>query len=236
MGTIEIDISEYEAMKENKRLLEDSLKNERGLQEQIKKLSEEKTKALEDAKMKVVKIKKSEVTEHVLRKRNDDLIYRELFHLVGSSMGGYMDRRGLKSEIEYLSTEQLIDLFFERAKSYSTPYEETTTHGLDEIKAEIRDVLMSEMTEDTKHKIKAAEAALLRNDDLFKENRLLTKENNLLVEKNKRLVERCDEVLNKLDKAENDVKTLSKVKDILKDGYGLWNRSKLLDETILTIK
>ena len=57
MAKIEMDISEYEAMKENKRLLEDSLKNERGLQEQIKKLSEEKTKALEDAKMKALELK-----------------------------------------------------------------------------------------------------------------------------------------------------------------------------------
>lgn len=52
MAKITMDTSEYEALKENKTLLEKSLENERKLQEQITKLSDEKIKALEDAKMK----------------------------------------------------------------------------------------------------------------------------------------------------------------------------------------
>ena len=78
MAKIEMDISEYEAMKENKKLLENSLEKERGLQEQIKKLTDEKTKALEDAKMKVVKISKSEVTEHLFRKKEDGVVHPDI--------------------------------------------------------------------------------------------------------------------------------------------------------------
>ena len=72
MAKIEMDISEYEIMKENKKLLEDSLNKERELQKQVEQLTKDKIKALEDAKMKVVKITKSEVTEHLLRKRVDE--------------------------------------------------------------------------------------------------------------------------------------------------------------------
>ncbi len=78
MAEIKMDISEYEIMKENKKLLENSLEKERELQEQIKKLNDEKTKVLENAKMKVVKISRTEITEHLMRKRGDNYIRREL--------------------------------------------------------------------------------------------------------------------------------------------------------------
>ena len=78
MAEIKMDISEYEIMKENKKLLENSLEKERELQKQIKKLTDEKVKALADAKMKVVKISRTEVTEHLMRKRGDNYIRREL--------------------------------------------------------------------------------------------------------------------------------------------------------------
>ncbi len=139
MAKIEMDISEYEVMKENRKLLENSLEKERGLQEQIKKLNDEKTKALEDAKMKVVKISKTEVTERLLRKKEDTYIWRELFNLLG------LDYRTLPKIPDYIHTDHLIKVFFERATSHSTPCEETTTHGLDEIKAEIRSDLKSKM-------------------------------------------------------------------------------------------
>lgn len=45
MAKIQMDVSEYEAMKENKALLEKSLESERVLQEQIKQLTSEKIKA-----------------------------------------------------------------------------------------------------------------------------------------------------------------------------------------------
>lgn len=230
MAKIEMDISEYEAMKENKKLLENSLEKERGLQEQIKKLTDEKMKALEDAKMKVVKISKSEVTEHLLRKREDTYIWRELLHLLG------LDYRGLPKMPDYIHTDYLAKVFFEKATSYSMPYEEITTHGLDEIKAEIRNDLKAKMDEETKRKIENAEAALSKNDGLFKENKALTADNSSLTEKNKKLTEQCDELTKKLTDIENGNETLEKVKDALKNGYGFWNKSELLDKIISIIK
>jgi len=59
MAKIEMDISEYDIMRENKKLLEDSILKQKELQSQINLLTQEKIKALEDAKMKVIKISKS---------------------------------------------------------------------------------------------------------------------------------------------------------------------------------
>ena len=54
MAEIKMDISEYEIMKENKTLLENALKREKQLNNEIKKLHEEKIQTFEDAKHKIV--------------------------------------------------------------------------------------------------------------------------------------------------------------------------------------
>lgn len=241
MAKIEMDISEYEAMKENKKLLETSLEKERELQNQIKKLTDEKTKALEDAKMKVVKISKSVVTEHLLRKRDDAHVWKELWYLLG------IDYRQLPKMPTYIHTDHLSNVFFEKTKSYTMPIEETTTCGLDEIKAEIRDELKSKMDNDIACKIQNAEAALLKNDELLKEIKILTSDNNSYIEKNKKLTEQCDELAKKLTEHddyyakkfaehENCNKIIMMIKYTLKNGYGFWNKSKLLDTIISLVK
>lgn len=68
MAKIEMDVSEYEIMKENKKLLEDALKRERELQASIKQLNDEKIKAYEEASMKVVKYVNTNITEHLVVK------------------------------------------------------------------------------------------------------------------------------------------------------------------------
>lgn len=230
MAKIEMDISEYEAMKENKKLLENSLEKERGLQEQIKKLTDEKTKALEDAKMKVVKISKTEVTEHLLRKREDTHIWRELWLLMG------LDYRQLPKMPEFIHTEHLVNAFFEKATSFSTPIEETITYGLDEIKAEIRNDLKAKMDDDTKRKLENAEVALSKNNEFLKENKKMTNDNSSLTEKNKKLTGRCNELTKKLTDVEDNIETLNKIREVLKNGYGFWNKSELLDKVISLIK
>ena len=231
MAKVEMDISEYEAMKENKKLLENSLEKERGLQEQIKKLTDEKTKALEDAKMRVVKISKSEVTEHLLRKRVDETcVFRELLHVLG------IDYRHIPHKPDYIHISHLQNVFFEKVTSYSIPIEETTTHGLDEIKVEIRNDLKEKMDEEIKRKIENAEKALSKNNELLAYNKALTTENNSLTEKNKKLTEQCDELTKKLTGAEDANDTLNKVRELLKNGYVFWNKAELLNNINNLIK
>lgn len=66
MATVEMDLSEYDKMMENKRLLEASLEKERALGARIKELEEEKRKALEDSAHKVTKINKTVIEEIAL--------------------------------------------------------------------------------------------------------------------------------------------------------------------------
>lgn len=227
MAKIEMDISEYEIMKEKQKLLEDSLNKERELQKQVEQLTKDKIKALEDAKMKVVKITKSEVTEHLLRKRVDETyVFRELLHVLG------IDYRGLRYKPDFIHIDHLRNTFFEKVKSFSNPVEEITICGLDDIKVEIRDELKSKMDDDIKRKIEDAENVLSKNDKLLKENKTLTTDNDLFIEKNKKLTERCDELAKKLTEIENGNEILMNIKDLLKNGYGFWDRSKILNSII----
>lgn len=231
MAKIEMDISEYEIMKENKKLLEDSLNKERELQKQVEQLTKDKIKALEDARMKVVKITKSEVTEHLLRKRVDETyVFSELLHVLG------IDYRYLQHKPDFIHIDHLQNIFFEKVKSSSIPVEETITCGLDEIKVEIREELKAKMDDDIKRKIQNAETALTKNDELLKENKTLTNDNNLLIEKNKKLTEQCDELTKKLIDIENGNETLGKIKDLVKNGYGVWNKSKIINSIISLVK
>lgn len=231
MAKIEMDISEYEIMKENKKLLEDSLNKERELQKQVEQLTKDKIKALEDAKMKVVKITKSEVTEHLLRKRVDDTyIFRELLHVLG------VDYRYLQHKPDLIHIDHLRNVFFEKTTQFSMPREETTTYGLDEIKVEIREDLKAKMDDDIKRKIQNAEKALTINNELLKENETLNTDNNLFIDKNKKLTEQCDELTEKLTNIKNGNETIGKIKDLVKNGYGIWNKSKILDSIISLVK
>lgn len=231
MAKIEMDISEYEIMKENKKLLEDSLNKERELQKQIDQLTKDKINALEDAKMKVVKITKSEVTEHLLRKRADEThTLRQLLHLLG------IDYRYCQINPDFIHIDHLRDIFFEKITSFSTPIEETTTCGLDEIRVEIWEDLKSKIDDDIKSKIRNAEIALSKNNELLKENDKLVTDNNSFIEKNKSLNERCDELTKKLTEIQNGNEMLEKIKDRLKNGYGVWNKSKILDDIIFLVK
>ena len=69
MATITMDTSEYEVLMDKMNLLEKSLEREKELQDKISELKDENIKALENSKMKVVKITKTERFEHLLRIR-----------------------------------------------------------------------------------------------------------------------------------------------------------------------
>ena len=65
-----------------------------------------------------------------------------------------------------------------------------------------------------------------------KENKTLVTENSTLVEKNTKLTERCDELTTEI---EDKNETMTKIEEILKNGYRFWNKSKILDSLISLI-
>lgn len=226
MAEIKMDISEYEAMKENKKLLENSLEKERELQKQINKLNEEKNKALEDAKMKVIKIIRQESHEYTLIKKDINEIWNNIIYALIPSMN-INDYPQIPSNYY---TDFLIDSFFEKVKTTSIPSEEVTTHGLDDIKNELKNTIKNELDESIKNKIKNAEIVLSKNDELLKENQNLLKENNLAKEKNDFLLKQNSEVIGKLTKIENQNESINKIKEVLKNDYNFWNCLKILNK------
>jgi hypothetical protein len=230
MAKIEMDLSEYEAIMKNKQLLEDTLKNERSLQEEIKKLTNEKTKALEDAKMKVVKVTKTEHTEHLLVKRtNEDYVLQQLLHALG------VDYRYVRQSANLISVERLQDIFFDKVDSISFPKTETTTHGLDDIKLEIRTELKQAIDSDIKYKLTLAEDTLEKNNKLISENKKLSKENENLINTNKAIVENLEQNIKSLTNYTINAEKFLTIKDILKNGYGFNGKAKLLDSIIAVV-
>jgi len=173
MAKIEMDISEYEIMKENKTLLENSLKNERKLQQEIEKLREDKLRALEDAKYSVTKITKSESTEHVYLRRTfsdptSDMYYqhRRHFALLEDSL-----RNGFGATSQ--NVENLIDFFFEKVTTHSIPVNETIVKGFDEVKEEIRQEMIKAQTKKDIEDLAQAKVTEKSNQDLKMKNREL---------------------------------------------------------------
>lgn len=233
MAKIEMDLSEYETIQENKKLLENSLKNERELQEQIKKLTEEKVKALEDAKMKVVKIKKIEKHEHVVLKKSPNDILLSLKHLIN---GGFHKTFGESSTKDYDLINYMMDNWFSTTNSTSYPETEITTEGLDEVKKEIREEIQEGINKETKDKLKKLESALSKNHELTTVNNKLVSDNNVLSNLNTELLEKIEDLSKQLNDIDKENKLIDKVKDVVKDGYTRWNRSKLLDKIIFILK
>lgn len=168
MAKVEMDISEYEMMKENKKLLENSLEKERILQEEIKKLTDEKLKAYEDAKMKVVKTTTTEHNEYVMVKNNPHDIVRKLGSLLGINGLNYF-----KTPSEF-SIDNLISTFFTVVKTKSFPTTTVETVGLNEIKEDIRKELNGEINESIKTKLENYDKLLEENSNLVKENKDIT--------------------------------------------------------------
>lgn len=239
MAKIEMDLSEYEKMMENKKLLEKSLENERLLQGQIKTLNEEKIKAYEDAKMKVVKTTYINTTETKYMVRSPKDLAKELRYLYNYLS---VDNRYDYSIFEHES-DRIIKSFFETIRSNGITHDETTFHGLDDIKLEIRKELEDNMDQSIKNKIAAADLANKKFDELVNEKNKLDKnlsiaremmdsvikDNDRLTEENKKLEEAKESLL-------KDIQAISNIREIMKGGYTMFNKSVLLDQIIEQIK
>jgi len=233
MATITMDTSEYEAMKEIKKVLEDSLERERGLQKKVEKLTKEKIQVLEDAKMKVVKVVKNETTQHLLEASKAEAgdILREIEYI--------FTNRSYNSGANQFDTydiSRLRDALFTKVTFSSMSQVETTLHGLDEIKVEIREDLKSKMDLNIKESLKKAEQVLIFNKELIERNSQFEKENKSLLSKNKLLLRNYEKLNNELTNINKESEIISKIRNLLKNGYKITGKSKLLDTIISLIK
>lgn len=222
MAKIEMDISEYDEMRENKRLLEASLANERKLHEQIDTLLKEKNQALEEAKMKVTKITKSEVTEYLYLKKDIHEFLPNLGFLLS------IPYHLLSEKVNVNNLDKFIDIFFDKTKSYSCPTEEITTHGLDEIKKEIREDIESKIDKDIVEKLNYLEKLSEKNKLLVNDNDDLKVELDIMKERNTNLTQEIDNLNSIIETNNSNDNKLDIIKDILKDDITIWNKGDIL--------
>lgn len=234
MAKIEMDISEYEVMKENKRLLEKSLEKERELKEQVDKLNKEKLEVLENSQRKVVKIVKNQVSEFLVKKRGDyDLIVSDFLKLLdifkSSSHKRHLFYDTFPDQIKLLQ-----DNLFEVVKKESEPTVDTTMYGLDDIKEEIRSEYYDKMTEEIREKLNKAQIVFNRNLELDNENKELSIKVSSLERSVDSLEDKKTELLSEVENLEKSlseyVENSNKYKTIaslMSGNYGFFKRSVL---------
>ena len=144
MAEIKMDVSEYEAMQENKKLLEKALEKEEKLNKQIIDLKQEKIDSLKETEKKVVKIITRQTQEILLTKKPDHEIMSDLSRL-------FYDMNDPNRSYGYnpLSlVENMKHAFFQVEKVESIVDDSVTIHGLDEVKSEIRAELEKEVKDE----------------------------------------------------------------------------------------
>lgn len=218
MAKIEMDMSEYEAIKKCETLLEESLKREKETQIELKKLTDEKLKILEESKMKVTKTSRIIKTEQLLVKRDDHQIFHNLLVHLNIPYGQISS---LMNNTLYISIDRLIDIFFTKHTTESTCDSVTQMVGLDDIKIELRNELKEQLDSDIKSKLKNANELLLEKPSLIEElrdlksdNERLEKLSNLLTDDVKKLGKKINTQENTISKFEEIYKTINENKNV----------------------
>jgi hypothetical protein len=213
MAEITMTTSEYDALIESKKSLERSLEREMILQEQINKLNKE----LEHSQKTLIKITKSEITEHMVIKREDyNNMLNELENRLNEFSYLYEHKTVTPEDLKIILTlkhNDIRDLFFKKVKTTSCSEEREITYGIDGIKSELRNKLDDEI----KSKIKQAEENILKYDNLLEENIELDEMNISLSEMNKKLIKDFEELQKKLFLYENYYDDFNRIRLILND-------------------
>lgn len=259
MAQIKMDVSEYEAMKKVESLLEKSLEKERKLQVKLEKVTKEKVDAMKAAAMKVVKVHKTQVTTNALELRSSDKVWDGLINLLCGNVesqsrgGGHINIENLEVNMRMMlrrAGEQrmsqfgygIVDmekLFFNKVQSISQEDIETTMHGLDEVKAEIREEYKSSQDAATKRKLKEALVMAEINIGLIDQNKGLNKDLRKKtaafdnsVEATANHLKEISMLGERLKMRKRESVKIGAIKKLLKDGYGRWNRGELLKSVL----
>lgn len=237
MAKIEMDVSEYEAMKEVKKLLEDSLEKERGLSEEIKTLQQEKLEALDKAKHQVVKIVKTSSEEYIYKKvprAMGDITHSltfELENVVHDLKSGRRDSNDV--------LDRLQSALFEKTKIEGPErvhYE--TSQSITDLKADERRKAKIYLKEEYEEKIEEAEEAISKHRQIAILYDELRTESVLDSERTRDLKEEVEdwkgqvEILEKYthDVCDDVVARDRHINTILGEGYGLFSNKLKIEK------
>jgi hypothetical protein len=212
MEQIKMDVSEYEAMQENKKLLEESLKREKELSAEVSKLQKEKIEALKQNEKRVVKVTTHKSRQFIIQKLPDyeiaQRIEREFSYLLrtGAAGRGFKPTRLINNDADLAGFKRLADLFFDIEKAHDVvDNEEITTHGLDEIKKELREQIESGITTAQKKKLEDAKVALKKQNELIEKIEHLQDDNNALQSSLQRRNEALEDLRFEIDRLSLEV-------------------------------
>ena len=232
MAQIKMDISEYESMKENKKLLEDSLENERKLKKQIDILNQEKIDALKQSSKQIVKENKTIVIEHKLVRKDLNVFMRNLLRKIGVNPN-YADN--LRAN-EFGGVETIVDELFDN--TYTTkPKQSIEIIGLDDAKIEIKNILTKEFEEELAE-LNSLKENLLNKDNLLKDriSKLKNahkyieelKEVNLIIDENNRDLQlKVNELSEKLEKFKYNEKAIDLINNVIHKDNSIFKRNVL---------
>lgn len=250
MAEIKMDVSEYEAMKENKRLLEVSLEKEETLRVEIQDVKNEKIEALkeakkevvtalENAKMKVIKTTQSTVHEFVKTRlptyeiaENIRRFYEsmrrgeyESMHRTNSSFDRHRHPGGFNnSGMTERFIRSLDGIFYtDRVKTTDPEITSVETVGLDDVKAELRIEIKNDIDQETVKKLEDYDRLLKSNKTLREKNDSLSS----VFSENATLREDNDKLEKDLKQSVKDERTLVQALNKYKPTwFGLYKNSK----------
>ena len=169
MATITRDVSEYEALKKNISLLEEAKKKEAELSDEIKQLQQEKIQALKDTQHSVTIIKKSIRNELIYKRRSDEDILKYLKH--------YFTNREYYRYRDSDELDRIINMCFEKGESRNIVDETITTRGFDEVKEEIGQDYLKDLSQQTKSDLESFRTLQLEHSSIIQKNTKIEDEN-----------------------------------------------------------
>lgn len=204
MAQIKMDVSEYEAMKENARLLKEALEREKELGKEIDKLNQEKIQALEKVPNKIVYKRTQTIFEEIYLDRDPREIAHDIVRLFERYIGRIEMPRYRASGmqlIEHLSHHISGDkeLFFRKSRNKTMPTEEVEYVGFEKYKAEVKKHFKDKLDETTNQILEEYPKV---KDELYQARRelsLINKKFDDLHQANLDLKEKEKELLKEID-------------------------------------
>jgi hypothetical protein len=219
MAIIKMEMSEYEAMKKVEALLEKSLEREKEQAEEIKKITEERVKVLEENDKSVTIIKVKKTSETKMSYYPQDEIIRRIQQYLNSQSRGYSDHHRMMHNDEMMRNSMSMD--HGHLHSFFDSFFDTRTHefetkrtvvrkGLDEVTTTIREELKDELDQSTNDKFTHLSKLI---SEKTKWNRDLTESKEYGKTKNKE----ANRLSKSLDLAEGQIVELRKANEKFQD-------------------
>lgn len=232
MAEIKMDISEYDEMKKNASLLEEALKREKEQNDKIDTLKQEKLDTLKANEKSVTIITKSEVSEYLLQRRSAQEIIHSMNDFVQGARRGHYTQDYAEDRINSFE-----NIFFDKTKAYSTPYEEITTKGLDDVKEDIRKELERNIDEEVQSKLKRLtvteeelKTVKAKEKETFYELSIANRKNESVIKMKDLAVAETEELKERVENLLKLLKESTKVNEDIKKPFNYFNAYFKLNE------